>query len=124
MSNCHSPTQPQLELVLDLIMGRKPPTTPPPHHHQELKKSRWNKKRVGGTKKESVEQKKSRWNKKNGRRPKKMEDEPINQNQPNWLLSTIDGEDCECLEYIYKFTKRNVPSIELLSQMNTKYTNV
>ena len=27
---CHSPTQPQLELVLDLIMGRKPPTTPPP----------------------------------------------------------------------------------------------
>ena len=29
--NCHSPTQPQLELVLDLIMGRNPPT-----HHQEL----------------------------------------------------------------------------------------
>ena len=29
---CHSPTQPQLELELDLIMGRKPP----PHHHQEL----------------------------------------------------------------------------------------
>ena len=29
---CHSPTQPQLESVLDLIMGRKPPThpTPPP----------------------------------------------------------------------------------------------
>jgi hypothetical protein len=26
---CHSPTQPQLELELDLIMGRKPPTTPP-----------------------------------------------------------------------------------------------
>ena len=24
---CHSPTQPQLELVLDLIMGRKPPTS-------------------------------------------------------------------------------------------------
>ena len=23
--NCHSPTQPQLELVLDLIMGRNPP---------------------------------------------------------------------------------------------------
>ena len=23
--NCHSPTQPQLELELDLIMGRKPP---------------------------------------------------------------------------------------------------
>ena len=58
--NCHSPTQPQLELELDLIMGRKPP----PHPTQELKKSRWNKKRVGGTKKETVEQKKSRWNKK------------------------------------------------------------
>ena len=27
---CHSPTQPQLELVFDLIMGRDPPTTPPP----------------------------------------------------------------------------------------------
>ena len=26
---CHSPTQPQLELELDLIMGRKPP--PPTH---------------------------------------------------------------------------------------------
>ena len=26
---CHSPTQPQLELELDLIMGRKPPPTPP-----------------------------------------------------------------------------------------------
>ena len=30
---CHSPTQPQLELVLDLIMGRKPPPT---HPTQEL----------------------------------------------------------------------------------------
>jgi hypothetical protein len=27
--HCHSPTQPQLELELDLIIGRKPP---PPHH--------------------------------------------------------------------------------------------
>ena len=27
--NCHSPTQPQLELELDLIMGRNPP---PPYH--------------------------------------------------------------------------------------------
>ena len=27
---CHSPTQPQLELALDLIMGRNPPTHPPP----------------------------------------------------------------------------------------------
>ena len=27
--NCHSPTQPQPELELDLIMGRNPP--PPPH---------------------------------------------------------------------------------------------
>ena len=27
---CHSPTQPQLELLLDFKMGRKPPTTPPP----------------------------------------------------------------------------------------------
>jgi hypothetical protein len=26
---CHSPTQPQLELELDLMMGRKPPPT---HH--------------------------------------------------------------------------------------------
>jgi hypothetical protein len=26
---CHSPTQPQLELELDLIMGKNPPTTPP-----------------------------------------------------------------------------------------------
>ena len=26
---CHSPTQPQLELELDLIMGRKPPPPPP-----------------------------------------------------------------------------------------------
>ena len=25
--NCHSPTQPQLELELDLIMGRNPPPT-------------------------------------------------------------------------------------------------
>ena len=25
---CHSPTQPQLELVLDLIMGRNPPHQP------------------------------------------------------------------------------------------------
>ena len=32
---CHSPTQPQHELEVDLIMGRKPPTpTNPPH--QEL----------------------------------------------------------------------------------------
>ena len=30
VTNCHSPTQPQHELVLDLIMGRNPPT-PPPH---------------------------------------------------------------------------------------------
>ena len=29
--NCHSPTQPQLELELDLIMGRNPPT--PPHRN-------------------------------------------------------------------------------------------
>ena len=31
-SNCHSPTQPQHELELDLIMGRNPPptTTHPP----------------------------------------------------------------------------------------------
>ena len=29
MSICHNPTQPQHELELDLIMGRKPPT----HHH-------------------------------------------------------------------------------------------
>jgi hypothetical protein len=28
-NNCHSPTQPQLELELDLIMGRKPPTHQP-----------------------------------------------------------------------------------------------
>jgi hypothetical protein len=27
---CHSPTQPQLELELDLIMGRKPPNHPTP----------------------------------------------------------------------------------------------
>ena len=27
--NCHSPTQPQHELELDLIMGRKPPPTTP-----------------------------------------------------------------------------------------------
>jgi hypothetical protein len=27
--NCYSPTQPQHELKLDLIMSRKPPTTPP-----------------------------------------------------------------------------------------------
>ena len=26
--NCHSPTQPQLELELDLVMGRKPPPHP------------------------------------------------------------------------------------------------
>jgi hypothetical protein len=26
--NCHSPTQPQLELELDLIMGRNPPHHP------------------------------------------------------------------------------------------------
>ena len=34
--NCHSPTQPQHELELDLIMGRKPPTPPhptPPHRN-------------------------------------------------------------------------------------------
>ena len=30
-NNCHSPTQPQYELVLDLIMGRNPPHTTPPH---------------------------------------------------------------------------------------------
>jgi hypothetical protein len=28
--NCHSPTQPQHELELDLIMGRNPPPTTPP----------------------------------------------------------------------------------------------
>jgi hypothetical protein len=28
VSCCHSPTQPQLEMELDLIMGRKPPTPP------------------------------------------------------------------------------------------------
>jgi hypothetical protein len=27
-ANCHSPTQPQLELELDIIMGRKPPLHP------------------------------------------------------------------------------------------------
>ena len=31
LSCCHSPTQPQLELELDLIMGRKPPHHPPHH---------------------------------------------------------------------------------------------
>ena len=31
-TNCHSPTQPQLELELDLIMGRKPP----PHPHRNF----------------------------------------------------------------------------------------
>jgi hypothetical protein len=30
--NCHSPTQPQLELEFDLIMGRKPPTHHPTPH--------------------------------------------------------------------------------------------
>ena len=33
LMNCHSPTQPQLELVLDLIMGRN---QPPHHPTQEL----------------------------------------------------------------------------------------
>jgi hypothetical protein len=34
VNNCHSPTQPQLELELDLIMGRNPLPTHPTH--QEL----------------------------------------------------------------------------------------
>jgi hypothetical protein len=31
LNNCHSPTQPQLELEPDLIMGRKPPLHPTLH---------------------------------------------------------------------------------------------
>jgi hypothetical protein len=34
--NCHSPIQPQLELELDLIMGRKPPTTHTPETFKAL----------------------------------------------------------------------------------------
>ena len=33
--NCQSPTQPQPELELDWIMGRKPPTHPT-HHSKKL----------------------------------------------------------------------------------------
>jgi hypothetical protein len=56
MGFCHSPTQPHHELELDLIMGRNPP--PPPHPKMKRKKDDLK---------------------------KIMEDEPINQNQPNWL---------------------------------------
>jgi hypothetical protein len=36
-SFCHIPTQPQLELELDLIMGRNPPHPNPPTHQERLR---------------------------------------------------------------------------------------
>jgi hypothetical protein len=88
---CHSPTQPQLEFELDLLMGRKPPTPPHPGTFKALPDNLGSWFSVCNlilTQLIRRPKKKGRLHKKNKKMEddlKKKEDKPINQNQPNWL---------------------------------------